>query len=69
MLLTVCRKILLFSELKFNYYIKTSNAPLAKMTKISIGDFRRIGDYLFHFMLYLMLFNDESMENVNIESN
>ena len=65
MLLTVCRKILLFSELKLDYYEekKHANAPLAKMTKI------RIGDYRFYFMLYLMLFNDERMKNVNIESN
>ena len=64
MLSTVCTKILLFSELKLDYYLKKhANAPLAKMTKI------RIGDYRFYFMLYLMLFNDERMKNVNIESN
>jgi len=45
-------------------YKKISIAPLAKMTKIRIGDFRRIGrivDYLFHFMLYLMLFKEVRM--------
>jgi len=42
------------------------------MTKIRIGDFWRIGPigvYRFCFMLYLMLFNDERMKNINIESN
>jgi len=28
-----------------------------------------VGDYRFCFMLYLMLFNDERMKNINIESN
>ena len=35
------------------------------MTKLRIGDFRRIGrigDYLFHFMLYLMLFKEVRMK-------
>ena len=59
---TVYTQKLVFFELKFNYYKKNSIAPLAKMTKIRIGDFRRIGDYLFHFMLYLMLFKEVRMK-------
>jgi len=35
---------------------------LRGMTKIRIGDFRRIGDYLFHFTLYLMLFKEVRMK-------